>query len=328
MIQWAAMGLVGSEGIGMKNITLRQLRVFSAAARNLHFGKAAQDMHLTPPAVSIQIRELESQVGLPLFERQGKSVSLTLAGEYFLVYARKILGTLKDAEEAMARLRGLHAGRLTIGMVSTAQYFVPQLLARFREVHPDLDLRLFVGNREQLVGHLHNSEIDLAIMGRPPKDIDTRADAFALHPMAMVAPAGHVLAQGGPHAPRRLADFVCIMREPGSGTRSTFEEYLLRHQVELPRTSEMQSNESIKQAVIAGMGISFLSLHTVGLEWRDGLLALPRIQGMPVLRRWYAVSSAAKLPSPAAEGFRSFILEHGQDLLAASFPLPRVDPEE
>ena len=307
------------KGSEVKNITLRQLRVFSSAARHLHFGKAAQEMHLTPPAVSIQIRDLESQLGLPLFERQGKSVSLTLSGEYFLVYARKILATLKDAEDAMARLRGVKAGRLTIGMVSTAQYFVPRLLARFQESHPSLDLRLFVGNREQLVNHLHNSELDLAIMGRPPKEIDTRAEPFAVHPMGVVAPAGHPLQQGGPHAPQRLAEFPCIMREAGSGTRSTFEEYLLRHRVELPLFTEMQSNESIKQAVMAGMGISFLSLHTVGLELHDGLLVVPRMQGMPVLRRWYAVNSAYKLLSPAAEAFRYFILEHAETLLAQSF---------
>ncbi len=306
----------------MKNITLRQLRVFSAAARHLNFGKAAQEMHLTPPAVSIQIRELESQVGLPLFERQGKSVSLTLSGEYFVVYARKILAMLKDAEDAMARLRGVKAGRLTIGMVSTAQYFVPRLLARFHEDYPSLDLRLSVGNREQLFNHLQNSEIDLAIMGRPPKEVDTRAEPFAVHPMGVVAPPDHPLVRGGPHRAERLAQFNFIVREPGSGTRATFEEYLQRHHVELQTWTEMQSNESIKQAVMAGMGISFLSLHTVGLELRDGLLVVPRIEGMPVLRRWYAVNSQAKLLSPAAETFRNFILEHGETFLAETFGVP------
>ena len=310
----------------MKNITLRQLRVFSAAARHLNFGKAAQEMHLTPPAVSIQIRELESQVGLPLFERQGKSVSLTLSGEYFVVYARKILAMLKDAEDAMARLRGVKAGRLTIGMVSTAQYFVPRLLARFHEDYPSLDLRLSVGNREQLFNHLHNSEIDLAIMGRPPKEVDTRAEPFAVHPMGVVAPPDHPLARGGPHRAERLAQFNFIVREPGPGTRATFEEYLQRHHVELQTWTEMQSNESIKQAVMAGMGISFLSLHTVGLELRDGLLVVPRIEGMPVLRRWYAVNSQAKLLSPAAETFRNFILEHGEAFLAETFGVPGMPP--
>ncbi|MDD5000901.1 MAG: LysR substrate-binding domain-containing protein, partial [Thiomonas arsenitoxydans] len=184
----------------MKNATIRQLRVFSAAARHLHFGKAAQEMHLTPPAVSMQIRELESQVGLPLFERQGKSVSLTLTGEYLVVYARKVLATLKDAEDAMARLRGIKAGRLTIGMVSTAQYFVPRLLARFHAEYPHVEVRLSVGNREQLVSHLQNSELDLAIMGRPPRDVATRAEPFAAHPMGIIAPPQHPLSTGGPHS--------------------------------------------------------------------------------------------------------------------------------
>ncbi|WP_297912398.1 LysR family transcriptional regulator [Thiomonas sp.] len=311
----------------MKNITLRQLRVFSAAARLLNFGKAAQEMHLTPPAVSIQIRELESQVGLPLFERQGKSVSLSPAGEYFLVYARKILATLKDAEDAMARLRGIKAGRLTIGMVCTAQYFVPRLLARFHESYPYLDVRLAVGNRAQLIEQLQNSELDLAIMGQPPKEMDTRAEVFAAHPMGVVVPPGHELARGGPHGPELLAQFHLIMREPGSGTRATFEEYLLRHRVELQMWTEMPSNESIKQAVMAGMGISFLSLHTVGLELRDGLLVVPPVQGMPVLRRWYVTNSQSKLLSPAAETFRLFVLEHGEAFLAETFGLPEPMPD-
>ncbi|WP_079418036.1 LysR family transcriptional regulator [Thiomonas intermedia] len=303
----------------MKNTTIRQLRVFSAAARHLHFGKAAQEMHLTPPAVSMQIRELESQVGLPLFERQGKSVSLTLTGEYLVVYARKVLATLKDAEDAMARLRGIKAGRLTIGMVSTAQYFVPRLLARFHAEYPHVEVRLSVGNREHLVNQLQNSELDLAIMGRPPRDVATRAEPFAAHPMGIIAPPNHPLSSGGPHSASLLTQFNFIIREPGSGTRATFEEYLNQHQMELPMFTEMQSNETIKQAVMANMGISFLSLHTIDLELRNNLLTIPSIEGMPLLRRWYAVNSLAKLLSPGAETFRYFILEHGESFLAETF---------
>ena len=196
---------------------------------------------------------------------------------------------------------------------------MPRLLARFHDSHPYLDVRLSVGNRAQLIEQLQNSELDLAIMGQPPKEMDTRAEVFAAHPMGMVTPAGHELARGGPHAPELLAQFNIILREPGSGTRATFEEYLRRHRVELQLWTEMPSNESIKQAVMAGMGISFLSLHTIGLELRDGLLVVPPMLGMPVLRRWYAVNSQAKLLSPAAETFRFFILEHGEGFLAETF---------
>src|SRR5512136_2021957 len=149
----------------MRNATLRQLRVFAAAARHKSFGKAAEELHLTPPAVSMQIRELEQQVGLPLFDRSARQVALTVTGEYLLVYVRKVLATLKDAEDAIARFRGLQSGRVSVGMVSTAKYFVPRLLAQFRREHPAIELRLDVGNRQALVTQLQANEVDLAIMG-------------------------------------------------------------------------------------------------------------------------------------------------------------------
>ena len=314
----------------MKNVTLRQLRVFNTAARHLNFGKAAREMHLTPPAVSMQIRELETQIGLPLFERQGKSVSLTVTGEYLLVYTRKILATLKDADDALARFRGIEAGRLTVGMVSTAKYFVPRLLAQFRQDYPHVEVRLSVGNREQLVSQLQNSEVDLAVMGRPPRDIATRAEPFAAHPLGVVTAPGHPLLAGDAMPAEALSQFGFIIREPGSGTRSAFEEYLRQYQLDLTTITEMDSNETIKQAVMAGMGVSFLSLHTIGLELRSGLLAVAPIEGLPLVRRWHVVNSLSKLLSPAAETFRYFILEHGETFLAESFgalqPLPIEHP--
>ena len=153
----------------MKNATFRQLRVFSEVARHLSFARAAQALHLTPPAVTMQVKELEGHVGMPLFERSGRKVALTTVGEYMLVYARKMLATLKDAEDAAARLQKLETGTLVIGMVSTAEYFLPHLLAEFRREHEGLDIRLAVSNREQLVKMLHANEVDIAIMGRPPK---------------------------------------------------------------------------------------------------------------------------------------------------------------
>ena len=163
----------------MKNITFRQLRVFTEVARHLSFSRAAEALHLTPPAVTMQIKELEGHVGLPLFDRSGRQVTLTTAGEYILVYARKMLATLKDAEDAAARLQRLEVGTLTIGMVSTAQYFLPRLLAEFQREHEGIEIKLAVGNREQLVKMLHGNEVDIAIMGRPPTELATRAEPFA-----------------------------------------------------------------------------------------------------------------------------------------------------
>ena len=307
----------------MRNATLRQLRVFAAAARHQSFGKAAEELHLTPPAVSMQIRDLEEQVGLPLFDRSSRQVALTVTGEYLLVYAKKILATLKDAEDAISRLRGLETGRVSIGMVSTAEYYVPRLLAIFRKEHPAIEVRLAVGgNREQLVALLQANEVDLAIMGRPPRELATRAEPFAVHPHAIVTAPDHPLMRIG-HAPASLLnDHEFIIREAGSGTRAAVEKYFADHRLQPRVAMEMTSNETIKQAVMAGMGISFLSLHTIGLERKAGLLAVPDIEGLPVLKRWYVVNNLSKTLSPAAEAFRYFILEEGERFLAKEFGAP------
>jgi len=303
----------------MKNATFRQLRVFSEVARHLSFTRAAQTLHLTPPAVTMQVRELEKHIGMPLFDRSGRTVSLTTVGEYMLVYARKMLATLKDAEDAALRLQKLEVGLLTIGMVSTAKYFLPHLLAQFRQEHLGIDIKLVVGNREQLVKMLQANEVDIAIMGRPPNELATRAEPFAAHPHVFVAPVKHSLAQGETLAPGDLQGQPFILREPGSGTRAAMERFLANSRVEPRVTMEMASNETIKQAVMAGMGLSFLSLHTLGLELDNRLIAVLDVQGAPVVRAWNVVHMLSKLLSPAAEAFRYFVLEHGEDYLAQQF---------
>ena len=299
-------------------ITFRQLRVFTEVARHLSFARAAQALHLTPPAVTMQVKEIESQVGLPLFERQGRVVSLTTTGEYFLVYAKRLLATLKDAEDAMARFRKLETGLLTIGMVSTAQYFLPSLLARFRDEHPGVDIRLRVtSNRKALLELLRANDVDLAVMGRPPSELATRAEPFAAHPLVFVAPADHPLNTIDRPPARMLESFPLVVRENGSGTRAAMEHFLRASRVAPPITMEMSSNETIKQAVIAGMGLGFLSLHTVGLEVRSRLLHVLTIEGTPVMRTWNLVHLLAKILSPAAEAFRYFVLEEAEAFLQA-----------
>lgn len=308
-------------------MTFRQLQVFAEVARLGSMSRAAASLHLTPPAVSMQIKEVESQVGLPLFDRQGRQVSLSTAGEYFLVHARKLLANLKEADDAMARFKRLEHGLLTIGIVSTAKYFVPHLLARFHEEHAGIDVKLrVVGNREQLVALMRAAEVDLAVMGRPPKELATRAEAFAAHPMVFVASPQHPLVGVGHAPPTVLQGQTMIVREQGSGTRAAMEAFLAAHRVEPHITMEMSSNETIKQAVIAGMGLSFLSLHTIGLELRSGLLRLLDIDGTPLMRTWNVVHLQSRVLSPAAEAFRYFIIEHGEDfLLAHDAPLLAAD---
>lgn len=303
----------------MRAVTLRQLAVFVAVARHLSFARAAEELHLSQPAVSMQIKELESQVELPLFERAGRGVRLTMPGEYFLVYARRVLGTMKEAADAMAKLRRVQGGRVTIGLVSTAKYFVPRLLARFRTEHPGVELRLSLGNREQLSRLLHDNEVDLAVMGRPPRELDTRAEPFAAHPLGVVASPEHPLAQRREIAPKALDAEPFIVREPGSGTRAAMEQFFREHRIAAVPVMEMASNETIKQAVIANMGLAFLSLHTVALEVSLGHLAVLDVAGLPLVRRWYVVNIRAKALSPAAEAFRYFILDQAERLLADQF---------
>ncbi len=305
------------------NVTFRQLRVFTEVAQQGSMARAAAALHLTPPAVSMQIKEVEAQVGLALFERHGRQVTLSTAGEYFLVHARRLLADLKQADDAMARFKRLDHGLLTIGIVTTAQNFVPQLLARFHEEHPGIDVRLrVVGNREQLVAMMQAGEVDLSVMGRPPKEIAARAEAFAAHPLVFVCPPDHPLLKIGHPPVSALEGYAFIVREQGSGTRAAMEAFFAEHRCEPRITMEMSSNETIKQAVMAGMGLSFLSLHTIGLEVRSGLLHLLDVEGTPLMRMWNVVHLQSKLLSPAAEAFRYFIIERGEaHLLAHDAPL-------
>ena len=301
----------------MKTVTFRQLRVFTEVARHLSFVRAAEALHLTPPAVTMQVKELESAIELPLFDREGRKVSLTTAGEYFLVYAKRLLATLKDADDAMARFRKLEQGVLNVGMVSTAKYFLPRLLTRFREEHPGIEVKLQVSaNREHLVGLLQAGEVDIAVMGRPPKEMATRAEPFAAHPHVFVAPPGHPILRVGHPPVSAVASHPLIVREPASGTRALMDRFFQDHRVEPRIAMEMPSNETIKQAVMAGMGLSFLSLHTIGLELRCGLIELVHVEDTPLVRTWNVVHMQAKMLSPAAEALRYFILEHGEQHLA------------
>ena len=307
------------------NVTFRQLRVFTEVAQHGSMIRAAESLHLTAPAVSMQIKELEAQVGLSLFDRHGRQVSLSTAGEYFLVHARRLLANLKEADNAMARFKRLDHGLLTIGIVSTAKYFVPHLLARFHEEHPGVDVRLrVVGNREQLVAMMETGDVDMSVMGRPPKEVATRSEAFAAHPLVFVCPPKHRLLDVGRPPVSLLQEQPFIVREHGSGTRAAMAAFFAEHRFEPHITMEMSSNETIKQAVMAGMGLSFLSLHTIGLEVRLGLLRVLDVEGTPIMRTWNIVRLQSKLLSPAAEAFRYFIIECGEaHLLAHDAPLLR-----
>jgi DNA-binding transcriptional LysR family regulator len=302
----------------MRNVTLRQLRVFESVARHLSFSRAAEEFHLSQPAVSMQVRQLEESIGLPLTEQVGKKVFLTAAGAELARHARVIAQQLREAQTAFDALKGLKSGRLVIGVVSTAKYFAPRLLAAFRARHPEVELRLGVHNREVVVQQLAENQIDLAIMGRPPQEIATIAEAFAEHPLVMVAAPEHPLAAGRLLQAAELAGETFLIREPGSGTRSAMERYFGEQGLVVRRTLEMDSNETIKQAAMANLGIAFISGHTIGLEMQTARLRLLPVAGLPVMRRWYAVHLQEKRLSPIASAFRDFLLAQGAPMVAAA----------
>ena len=299
----------------MRNVTLRQLQVFASAARHLSFSRASEELHLSQPAVSMQVRQLEESAGLPLFERSSKRMQLTHAGEEMVRYARQMLLGMKEAEDAFLALKGLKGGRIAIAVVSTAKYFAPKMLALYSSQHPGVEMRLLVNNREQVIQHLAANEVDLAIMGTPSRKIDLVAQSFARHPLVVIAPPGHALAKRKRVPMTALEGETFLVREPGSGTRSAMERFFGERGIALTIGMEMGSNETIKQAVMAGLGLSFLSQHTIGLELATSQLAILKVEGTPVLRQWNLVHRQDKRLSPAADAFKKFVLAEGAAFL-------------
>jgi DNA-binding transcriptional LysR family regulator len=295
----------------MKHITLRQLRILAAVVEEGSFSGAAKALHLTQPAVSLQVKELEHSCGLALVERGARRVRLTEAGHEILRATQGVERELKAAEDTISALKGLKGGLLTVAVISTAQYFAPRLLTEFCRRHADVKLRLDVCNRDAIIGYLERDEIDIAIMGRPPAEIVTAGDPFARNPHIAIAAPGHSLTRRHRIPVGDLLQEPFIAREPGSGTREMAEVLFAKHGHAFAPTLVMNSNETIKQAVIAGMGVSFLSLHTVALEVATRTLAVLDVVGMPVVRRWYLVHRKGKRLSPVALAFRSFMLAEG-----------------
>src|SRR5215471_7923687 len=292
----------------MRNITLRQMRVFAAVARNLSFTRAARELHLTQPAVSQQIKLLEAEVGMPLFEQIGRKVQLAPAGTELLRYAHQTIELLREAAESLAAMRGLKRGVLQLGAVSTAKYFAPSLLSAFTPAYPEVTIKFAVGNREEVIKHLGANEIDLVIMGRPPRELETVAEPFAKNPLVIIASPTHPLATKRRIKLSQLANEYFLIRESGSGTRASMERVFKERDVPFRVSMEVSSNETIKQAVMADMGLSFISSHTVGLELAAGKLVILDVVGLPIIRDWYVIHLRDKVLSPTPAAFRAFLL--------------------
>lgn len=304
------------------HLTLRQLTVFEAVARHLNYTRAADEMYLSQPAVSMQIRQLEDAVGLPLFERLGRKIHLTEAGRELYYYAQAIDRQLKEAEEVLAALKGLNKGRLAVSVASTANYFATRLLAAFKREFEGVAVSLDVTNRRTLLRQLEHNEVDLVIMGRPPEDADLVAEPFMDNPLVVIAPAGHPLAGQCEIPMVRLADEPFVVRERGSGTRIAMEKSFAEQGRSLKTGMEMTSNEAIKQAVEAGLGLGIVSLHTLELELATGRLVVLDVEGFPIMRQWHVVHRREKRLSPIAVAFRDFVFREAPRFVRLPQGLP------
>jgi DNA-binding transcriptional LysR family regulator len=299
----------------MRHATLRQLKVFDAVARHLSFSRAAEELHLTQPAVSTQIKKLEGNAGLPLFEQFGKKVYLTPAGAELLEIGRSIIAQFEAAESAMNQYKGIAGGALNVAVISAGDYFFPRLLVEFIGRHEGVTLNFEVVNREQLLQHLDANQTDLAIMVRPPADPDLVCEPFAPHPYVFVAPPGHPLTGVRDIALGTLLQHPFVVRETGSDTFQSMREALGAEVERMNIALQIRSTETIKQAVMAGMGLGFLSAHTISQELRAGSLAVLDVRGFPMMLNWYVVRRRQKRLPPVAQAFREFLLADGAALL-------------
>ena len=305
----------------MKNATLRQLKVFESVARLSSISRAAEELQLTQPAVSTQIRKLEEHAGNALFEQFGKKIYLTPAGTELLQIGRDIIQQFEAAEIAMSQFKGVAGGKLNVGVISAGDYFFPHLLVEFVGRHQGVTLNFTVHNREGLLAHLAGNLTDLAVMVRPPTDLETLNEPFAPHPYVIVAPPGHALVGRTQISKAALMCEPFVVREKGSDTWKSMQEGFGGALDGINVAMEIPSTETIKQAVIAGMGISFLSAHTVSQELRSGTLCVLDVQGFPLTLHWYVVHRRGKRLPPVAQAFRNFLLGEGAAQIARIVPL-------
>jgi DNA-binding transcriptional LysR family regulator len=303
------------------NITLRQIKVFNAVARHQSFTKAAEELYLTQPAVSMQIKQMENIIGLPLFEQLGKQIYLTQAGREMYHYSRAITAQLTEAKQVLEELKGIEQGHLIVTVASTVNYFSARLLAAFCRRYPGVRVSLDVTNRQRLLAQLESNEADIVLMGRPPQTSDLVAEPFMSNPLVIIAPPSHPLTQRH-HIP--LADLqneTFLMREQGSGTRSAVQRFFSDNGFRISSSMEMSSNEAIKQGVEAGLGLGFVSIHTVELELEAGRLVTLDAESFPIMRYWYVVHRKGKRLPAVARAFKDFVRSEAERFVRSPITL-------
>lgn len=293
-----------------RRITFRQLETFSAVSRLRSFTKAADALHLTQPAVSIQIRQIVDTIGLPLFEQSGRDVVLTPAGEELLRTVRSLDDVWNRFESAIDELKGMKRGKLRVALVTTAKYFLPRMLGAFCQRYPEIDIELEIANREKIVERLRNNQDDIYVMSYPPNDLDIVRIPFLDNAYVVIAPARH-WALGRPVSLAELSGEPFILREMGSGSRHVIEQHMREEHVQLKVRLSLASNEAIRDLVASGMGLSVLSRHALGRNpERDGLAILD-VEGFPLKQAWNVVHLSGKILSLPAKAFLDELLEQG-----------------
>ncbi|HIK13336.1 MAG TPA: LysR family transcriptional regulator [Oscillatoriaceae cyanobacterium M33_DOE_052] len=298
----------------MKQVTLHQLKVFEAAARHGSFTRAAEELFLTQPSISMQVKQLSKSVGMPLFEQVGKRLYLTDAGKELLTLSRDIFDRLSQFEMTVANLKGLKQGQLRIAAVTTAKYVIPRLLGPFCHRYPGIDVSLQVVNHEVLLERLQNNEDDLYILSQPPIATDLVCHQFLENPLVVMASADHPLAQEQNIPLQRLNGEAFIMREPGSGTRHAVQELFDKHKIKVKVRLVLGNNEAIKQAIVGGLGISVLSRHVLALEGANRQLTILDVEGFPITRHWYVIYPASKQLSVVAQTFFDYLIDEGKTI--------------
>jgi len=300
----------------MLNLTLRQLRAIGAIYRTGKIVTAAKELGLTQPAVSLQLRDAEAAAGVSLFDRTSEGMRPTAAGLAVVEAANAIEERLRVLADEVGAITGGRRGTLRIGVISTAKYFAPAMMAAFMREHPQIEMSLLVGNREETINNLRDHKIDVALMGRPPREIAVQSALFGQHPLVMIAPPDHPLAGQRQISKERIAQESFLLREPGSGTRTSLDMFLS----DLPGRAEnlgveMGSNETIKQAVMAGLGIALISAHTIAQEVQAGRLAVLDVEGLPIRRQWFSVTRADRSLTPVMTAFEEFLTLQGSRFL-------------
>ena len=297
------------------HLTIRQIKVFTAVAKLQNYTRAAESLHMSQPAVSMQIKQLENSIGLPLFEQIGKKNHLTAAGKQMHHFSRRFTDLLDEADDSFEAIKGLESGALSISVATTASHFATRMLAAFSKQHKTIDIILDITNREALRKQLENNEPDLVIMGQPPEGVDVSSEAFMENPLVIIAPANHPLTNEKNIPLKHFEDEHFVVRESGSGTRSAIQRFFDLHGVSFHTGIEMSSNEAIKQAVEAGLGLGIVSIHTLELELETGRLVILAVEDFPIIRHWHIVQRTGKRLSPVAQAFKQFVLEEAEQFI-------------